>query len=84
MERDDLVVLANLPDVTLAGMYAELLRRASIRCLVQPQGAGYGGWGASGFVPHRLLVTQNTYETARSLLTDTFGEDYLTFADGAV
>ena len=82
MATEDLVVLANVPDVTLAGMYAELLRREGIRCLVQPQGAGYGGWGASGFVPHRLLVTRNTYETARSLLTDTFGENYLTFADG--
>lgn len=79
-----MVVLANLPDVTLAGMYSELLRRASIRCLVQPQGAGYGGWGASGFVAHRLLVTPNTYETARALLVETFGEDYLTYADGSV
>ncbi len=77
-DREDLVVLATLPDATLAGMYLELLRREGIRSLAQAQGPGYGGWGATGSLPHRLLVTANLYESARTLLEDTFGDDYLT------
>jgi len=69
--------VATAPDVTVAGMYAELLRRAGVRTLVQPQGPGYGGWGAAGALPHRILVTPNLYETAQALLADAFGDEVL-------
>ncbi len=75
------MVVATVPDVTLAGMYSELLRREGIRTLVQAQGPGYGGWGAAAALPHRILVTRNLYETARALLGEAFGEEFLSRAE---
>ncbi len=70
-------MVASVPDLTLAGMYEELLRREGIRAMVQAQGPGYGGWGTASGLPHRVYVTTNVFITARELLRDTFGDDYL-------
>lgn len=59
-------------------MYSELLRRAGVQTLVQAQGPGYGGWGAAGALPHRILVTRNVFETSYALLNEAFGDEYLT------
>lgn len=72
-----LLPLATVPDATIAGMYAEYLRREGIQTLVQAEGPGYGGWGSVGALPHRIFVTVSAFETARSLISETFGEDHL-------
>ena len=74
----DPIAVAVVPDSTLAGMYAELLRREGIQTAVQSLGPGSGGWGGAGSMPHRIFVAPEQYDTARAILDDTFGDEYLT------
>lgn len=72
-----LVPVAAVPGSTMAGMYAEFLRREGIQTMVQPQGPGYGGWGAAGSLPHTIFVTSGAYESAYAMLDAAFGSEYL-------
>lgn len=76
--KNEIIAVAEVPDPIVAGMYEELLRRNNIAAMVQAQGVGYGGWAATHGLTHRIFVMSNLYETARELINDNFGDEFLT------
>jgi hypothetical protein len=64
----EIVYLTTAPNEPIAGLWQSILEEAGIPVLVQPLGAGFGAWGSSATLEHRLSVRADDLARARELL----------------
>jgi hypothetical protein len=64
----EIVYLATAPNEPISGLWQSILEEAGIPVLVQPLGAGFGAWGSSSTLAHRLSVRADDLTRAQELL----------------
>jgi putative signal transducing protein len=64
----EIVYLTTAPNEPMAGFWQSILEDAGIPVLVQPLGAGFGAWGSSSTLEHRLSVRADDLIRAQELL----------------
>jgi hypothetical protein len=68
-EREEMVKIASVANEPLARMWAELLERNGIPCLVKDVRMGIGGVWTSALDEHEIYVRADQAEEAAALLT---------------
>lgn len=65
---DKLAPLITYPNEMEAQLAAQRLAQDGVGAVVQPLGFGYGGVGATQFIPHRVLVAERNVDRAKRIL----------------
>jgi hypothetical protein len=69
------VLVAEVANETLAGIWAGLLENEGIPCIVKASGVSIGGWGYAAIFPHYLYVRASDEQRAIELLQSFAADD---------